>query len=148
MFDDIGLGSAGIGSGLVGIASVIDGDTIEIHGTRIRLTGIDAPESRQFCEHKGEKWLCGKAAAMALADHIAGRTVDCRSRGTDRYGRTLAVCLLGSEDINGWLVMNGWAMAYRHYSTAYVGEEDAAKAAKRGIWTSVFIAPWDWRKAH
>ena len=34
---------------LIGQASVIDGDTLEIHGTRIRLWGIDAPESNQFC---------------------------------------------------------------------------------------------------
>jgi len=40
----------------------------------------------------------------------------------------------------------GWALAYRHYSTAYVGEEDAARAAHLGIWRSTFTAPWDWRR--
>ena len=56
---------------IVGIASVIDGDTIEIHGRRIRLFGIDAPESQQFCfRPNGEPWRCGQAASFVLADRI------------------------------------------------------------------------------
>lgn len=48
-----------------GVASVIDGDTLEIHGSRIRLHGIDAPESRQACtESNGAAWRCGQAAAL------------------------------------------------------------------------------------
>jgi len=131
-----------------GIASVIDGDTIELHGTRIRLIGIDAPESRQLCQRNGEPWRCGQAAALALADHIEGKTLDCRPDGEDRYGRTLAVCFLGSEDLNGWLVEQGWALAYRHYSTVYVGQESRAEAANAGVWSAEFEMPWDWRKAH
>ncbi len=64
------------------------------------------------------------------------------------YRHTLAVCWIGSEKMNDRLVLQGWAMAYRHYSTAYVGEEDAARTAKRGIWASAFIAPWEWHKQH
>ncbi len=51
---------------VTGIASVIDGDTLEIHGQRIRLHGIDAPESRQLCFIDGKPWQCGKDAANAL----------------------------------------------------------------------------------
>ena len=51
------------GDDLQGVASVIDGDTIEIHGTRIRLNGIDAPESGQLCQDaRGTAWRCGHAA--------------------------------------------------------------------------------------
>ena len=55
---------------VAGTASVIDGDTLEIHGQRIRLHGIDAPESRQLCRLDGKPWQCGKDAANALADKI------------------------------------------------------------------------------
>ena len=62
---------------MAGVATVIDGDTIEAHGQRIRLHGIDAPESRQLCRLDGKPWQCGKDAANALADKIARRPVTC-----------------------------------------------------------------------
>jgi endonuclease YncB( thermonuclease family) len=70
---------------IVGIASVIDGDTIEIHGQRIRLFGIDAPESSQLCVRPtGERWRCGQRASFALADRIGRATVRCEPRDVDR----------------------------------------------------------------
>jgi len=131
---------------LVGQATVIDGDTIEIHAVRIRLQGIDAPETRQPCYTNGKPWRCGQQAALALADKVAGRTVSCRPNGADRYGRPLAVCFIGREDVNAWLVSEGWALAYRAYSTAYVGEEEVARRGHRGIWRGDFEPPWEWRQ--
>jgi endonuclease YncB( thermonuclease family) len=130
---------------LSGQASVIDGDTIEIHGQRIRFFGIDAPESHQTCGADQQTYRCGQQAALALADHVGQQTVSCEKRDVDRYGRIVAVCRAGGEDLNAWMVSQGWALAYRHYSTAYVSEEDAARVAKLGIWRGTFTAPWDWR---
>ncbi len=66
---------------VAGVASVIDGDTLEIHDQRIRLHGIEAPESRQLCRLDGKPWQCGKEAANALADKIARRPVTCEDLG-------------------------------------------------------------------
>ena len=133
---------------IAGVATVLDGDTVEIHGQRIRLYGIDAPEGRQVCRRDGRDWRCGRAAAHALADHIGRRPLACRPRYTDRYGRPVAVCRVAGEDIGAWLVREGWALAYRHYGTDYVADETAAKAARRGVWSATFTPPWEWREEH
>lgn len=128
-----------------GRASVIDGDTIEVSGHRIRLQGIDAPESAQTCVAGGELWRCGRDGNRALRNRIANRTVACEERDRGLYGRIVAVCRLGDGDVNAWMVSKGWALAYRRYSREYVAQEVSAKAARRGLWHGDFVVPWDWR---
>ncbi len=129
-----------------GRASVVDGDTLEVRGVRIRLFGIDAPEGQQLCKRpSGETWRCGQQSALALSEKLGQATVVCSERATDRYGRSVAVCFLGAEDINGWLVREGWAVAYRRYSLDYVDAEGTARQSRAGIWGSTFVMPWDWR---
>ncbi len=131
---------------IAGVASVIDGDTIEIHGTRIRLHGIDAPESRQECLLADRTpWRCGQQSAFALAERIGRAAIRCQPRDRDRYGRVVAVCFKASEDINRWMVANGWAVAYRNYSLDYVADEDRARRGRLGMWSGTFDMPWDWR---
>lgn len=64
----------------------------------------------------------------------------------DRYGRVVAVCYVQGNDVNGWLVGNGWALAYRRYSLDYVAQERAAQAARIGVWRGEFVPPWEWRR--
>ncbi|WP_089233600.1 thermonuclease family protein [Tropicimonas sediminicola] len=136
-------------SSISGVESVIDADTIEIHGQRIRLFGVDAIESRQTCKrHDGSAWRCGKDSAFALADFIASSPIDCDVRDVDRYGRLVAVCRKNNHDINGWLVRNGWALAYTNYSLDYVDEQRLAEKEKLGIWQASFEMPWTWRRNH
>ncbi len=125
---------------------MIDGDTLEIRGWRIRLHGIDAPESRQLCHLNGKPWQCGKDAANALADKIARRPVTCEDLDRNRYKRMVARCTVVGEDLGAWMVANGLALAYRRYSLDYVEEEADARAARRGIWTGEFVRPWEWRR--
>lgn len=129
-----------------GWAEVVDGDTIKIEGERIRLHGIDAPERRQTCRRGGEEYACGIGATKALSALMGGRGVACRSVDRDRYGRTVAKCFVGGRDINEWMVREGWAVAYRKYSTDYAPAEDEARRENRGLWAGAFMLPWDWRR--
>ncbi|MDG4602592.1 MAG: thermonuclease family protein [Defluviicoccus sp.] len=133
---------------IVGRASVIDGDTIEIGGQRVRLFGIDSPESSQLCRADNKPYRCGQQSALALADKIGERTVRCLERDIDRYQRVVAICFVGKEDLGSWLVKKGMALAFRRCSLDYVAQEDEAQAAKRGVWRGEFEPPWEWRAAH
>lgn len=134
---------------LQGRASVIDGDTLEIHGQRIWFHGIDAPESSQTCERSGKPWRCGQAAALALSDWLGQATVTCQQTGVDRYRRVVARCIKAGLDVAAWLVSEGWALDWPRYSGgAYARQQEDAKAANRAIWSSTFQAPWDWRGDH
>lgn len=134
---------------VIGQATVVDGDTLEIRGERIRLNGIDTPESSQLCmKPDGSRWRCGQKAAMALDRMIGNANVRCESSTRGRYGRLIATCFLNrsGENLNQRMVRDGWAMAYRQYSRRYAPEENEARAARRNIWSGPFVPPWDWRK--
>lgn len=140
-------------AGLIdGRATVIDGDTIAVEGTapRIRLDAIDAPESAQPCvDSTGARYLCGTRAAESLAD-IIGRNgrVTCTEKEKDRYGRIVAVCIVGATDINREMVRRGWAIEYKQYSDGrYSAAEAEAKSAKAGLWAGAFDEPAEWRKS-
>jgi endonuclease YncB( thermonuclease family) len=132
----------------VGRASVIDGDTLELHGLRIRLAAIDAPEARQICRRQGQSWPCGRRAAFALADRIGTAPVTCRWRDLDRYRRAVARCEVGGVDLGGWMVEQGWALAFRRYGAGYVPQEESACAARHGLWAGSFVPPWALRAGH
>ena len=139
----------GIADGVAGTgdtARVIDGDTLDIAGTRIRLHCIDAPESGQVCRIGSRRWNCGQEATAALRGLIAGQPASCATRDRDRYGRDIAVCNVSGADINAWMVRNGWALAYRRYSMDCVLHERWARDGRLGIWKGDFVKPWEWRR--
>lgn len=131
---------------LVGVASVIDGDTLEIHGTRIRLNGIDAPEAGQTCMTSNEQYRCGQSAALFLSDAIGRSQVSCEPLDRDRYGRIVAKCMTNNNDLGSLMVGSGWALAYRRYDTVYVPQEDNAREERLGLWSGEFVEPWLWRE--
>lgn len=132
---------------LTGPAEIVDGDSLSVSGTSVRLFGIDAPEGKQTCNRSGTAWRCGEEAARQLRNLIGVNPIECRGRDIDTYGRTLAVCSVSGIEINRAMVEAGWATAFRKYSQDYVVEETRAPAAHRGIWTSEFQLPQDYRAA-
>ena len=132
---------------LTGLASIIDADTIEIHGKHIRVFGIDAPESDQFCRNEqSDFYRCGQEAANALFDFIAHRPVSCVEVDRDRYRRSVSVCTVDGTDIADWLVRSGFALDWPRYSKGgYAATQSEAKQAERGMWAGSFKEPWTYR---
>lgn len=120
---------------------VIDGDTLDDKGERLRLIGIDAPEYKQQCRRDGLAWGCGQAAREALVKLVATGRVDCRGSERDKYRRLLVTCRIGETDINAEMVRRGMAVAYGGYRS----EETAARASKAGLWAGSFERPQDYR---
>ena len=131
---------------ILGKARIIDGDTIHIMSNKIRLHGIDAPETKQTCKIDNEDWYCGKQSTKELKNLINNQKVECITNDVDRYNRYIAVCFVNEININQWMVKNGWAIAYRYYSKDYVVEEEYANDKKLGIWKSEFIEPYAYRR--
>ena len=126
---------------------IVDGDTIWIGPTKIRLHGIDAPESKQTCKKAdATEYRCGEFATFVLAEIIEKHWVTCKGEMIDRYKRRISVCYSKSYDINAEMVKRGWAVAYRRYSEDYIDEEEFARNNKVGMWQGKFIKPWDWRQ--
>jgi endonuclease YncB( thermonuclease family) len=116
---------------LSGVASVIDGDTIEIHGEQVRLNGFDTPEEGARCGAVNVY----QAAALALSDFIGTQTVDCALSGKDRYKRHIGTCRVDGAELGEHMVLTGWGRDWLRYSKgAYAGEEKTAREAKAGIW--------------
>lgn len=125
---------------ITGIPKIREGDYVQIGNARIRLGGIDAPAVDQLCLNtKGERWSCGAAARDELIKHAGNKSWSCHSR------QAVARCEVDGEDIQKWLVRNGWALAYVRVSRDYEADEKAAREARAGMWQGAFIAPWDWR---
>ena len=126
-----------------GKARVVDGDT---ESFSVRLAGIDTPESTQRCKRAdGSEYSCGKAATKALRDKIGGQRIYCEvEKKLGAYGRYIGVCYTkDGEDLNAWMVREGWAAVNPKHSQRYVKEEKEAREARRGLWAGEFVSPWD-----
>ncbi|WP_181443581.1 thermonuclease family protein [Porphyrobacter sp. YT40] len=128
-----------------GPAEIIDGDSLRIAGTEIRLFGVDAPEFSQPCFSNGTAVACGALAKDMLAGLIGSAVLTCQPRDTDRYGRIVATCWISGVDVGEALVEAGWATAFRRYGNDYVAAETKARTARTGIWQWDFEMPEDYR---
>ena len=138
-----------------GYAKIIDGDTIKINSKKIRLHGIDAPEKKQVCKKPyitivffsfSKNYLCGQVSTDKLTKKINNQIIKCKIKNVDRYKRLIGECYKKNENLNSWLVSNGYAVAYRKYSKKYISNETNAKNNKLGIWQGKFEMPWNFRR--
>jgi endonuclease YncB( thermonuclease family) len=131
------------------VLSIGDGDTLRVlqQGQRltIRLACIDAPEMAQAPHGAQSRGLLAALAPI-------GSAVTLRVVTTDRYGRSVAEILRGSQNVNLQMVRRGQAFAYRQYlsqcnATAYLGAERAAQTDRIGMWSRPggIERPWDFR---
>ncbi|PZR90848.1 MAG: nuclease [Stutzerimonas stutzeri] len=148
-----GLTTSASEEAIVGQATVIDGDTIEVQRVRIRLAAIDAPESDQLCnDAAGKLYRCGQTASFALADLIGRSHISCRTE-LDRsgapqtsYNRTIATCALNGVDLGAWMVEHGWAVPYWRYGGArYRTAYELSRAKRSGVWAGEFEEPSQFR---
>lgn len=139
--------SSVVAADLVGQASIVDGDTLDIHGERIRLWGVDAPETTQLCSGRDKRpYHCGALAANTLDTVTRGKTVRCTPLDQDRYGRVVARCAVGATDLGQMLVSRGLAVEEPQYSHhRYTADQIAARVARRGLWAGHFVEPSDYR---
>jgi endonuclease YncB( thermonuclease family) len=131
------------------ITSVVDGDTLKVKladgtRTRVRLIGIDTPETKQ----PGTPVQCGGRDATARMKQLALRngkgrlvtiTTDPTQDLTDRYGRLLSYISAGGTDFGRTMVASGWAMTYVYgvdfqRVTAYRSAQRSAKSARKGVY--------------
>ena len=125
---------------------VVDGDTIHLNGQKIRFSGIDTPEINQVCNKNDEVIKCGILAKELLISMIGNNKVKCVNEDVDRYKRILAECFVNNQSLSKFLVREGFAFAYRKYSTKFIEDEDYAKKNKKGMWSMTFEYPWDYRR--
>lgn len=119
---------------ITGKIHVIDADTIEVAGARVRLHAIDAPEMDQHCETQaGLPLACGQWATTQVKRRFGGQMAHCIQRDVDRYGRIVAKCQVGDADMGEVIVAEGWAFAHRRFGLDYDLTEKAAFAAARGL---------------
>ncbi|WP_299862167.1 thermonuclease family protein [uncultured Roseobacter sp.] len=135
------------GNAFSGAVRVIDGDTVDVGDVRVRLHGIDAPETDQTCRtEQGQVWACGKWVTDQVTTLFGGRMAECTPVITDKYNRIVARCTVAGQDVGHELVSAGLAFAYRKYAQDYVFAEKGAAIRDIGLHASRVQNPSQFRQ--
>ena len=129
-----------------GLVRMLDADTLVMAGQKIRLHGVDAPESRQTCvAGAAREFACGERATEFARTAFDGAQATCLPRGTS-YDRIVATCHVNGADMGRVLVRAGWAVAATRYSQAYIDDEAFASDQGWGMHTSRHLSPHEFRR--
>jgi micrococcal nuclease len=140
------------------VTRVTDGDTVKVTGNdvkmTVRLVGIDAPETSKKKNQPGQPF--SQKSTKYLASLVLNKSVEVKSYGTDRYGRTLGVVFVYGKDMNLEMVKTGLAEVYRGKPAdgldlePYWNAEAEAKKTGIGMWSlgDKYISPKEWRRMH
>lgn len=120
--------------------------SVSVGNQAVALRGVDVPDPGQICQLDGSDYDCGARAAQALMDKINDDDVTCEQVGRDGAGVLSGVCYVRGEELNSWLVANGWAVSDRSTGAAYVTQETQARRFELGLWRGEFVRPADWRR--
>jgi len=134
---------------VTGTARIVDGDTLWVDGTKIRLYNIDAPELEQKCRDADDAlYPCGRLSRHELSLLTSGQEVRCIVNDRDRDGVRSGTCFVGVMNLSKEMVARGWAVVYRmkKYDEDYMRAALVARNSRRGMWRGDFVMPWDWRK--
>lgn len=115
-------------------ARVLDDGSLSILGRLVRLHGISIPPTDRLCNAPDMPGACGPRAVLQLSRKIGAEFVHCRDLGRDEAGAMLGRCSVQGEDLGGWMVLNGWAMAGQDAPFEYVQWERLAESRRIGIW--------------
>ena len=131
------------------VVSIADGDTITVLDSsktqhKIRLYGIDCPESHQDFGQKAKEFTSGL---------VFGQNVEVKVMDTDRYGRSVGVVSIGSKTLNEELLKSGMAWHYAQYCKAsfcsqWNQYQTDARNKKIGLWSVANpTPPWEFSRA-
>ena len=129
------------------VVNVVDGDTLKVATeqgiTIVRLYGIDSPEKKQ---------AYGQAAKDFVETMVTGKTVEISPVNTDKYRRTVAVVMLGTQCLQEQLLLSGYAWVYPDYCkksfcNAWRSLQGISAGNRVGLWADpVPVQPWTWRR--
>lgn len=115
-------------------ARTLDDGSLSVGGRLVRLQGITIPPTDRICGVPDMPTTCGPRAVLQLARKIGAEFVRCQDLGRDDAGAMLGRCSVLGEDLGGWLVLNGWAMAGHDAPFEYRQWERLAESRQLGIW--------------
>ena len=137
---------------LTGRACIVDGATLMLGGKRrhtkceggklIQLWGVTAFGLKQRCQHPGGRdVMCGLYSAAQLQEKVKTQEIRCEEKATKFGGIIVAECFLGEDNLNRYMVENGYALADGKTTERFTGYEAQAKAQRRGLWVTTFKRP-------